>query len=114
MIIRGTYLKVIDNSGATLVQCIGGKFKVFNLGSQITVTLKKQKKVLSQKVFNSLILHTKFQFTRFGGLFLKNFENTVCLLNKSGLPFANRIKGYALIEFNDICFKVLSISKINI
>lgn len=103
MIQVGSYLKVIDNSGAREVSCIGVLPKYRQryafLGELITVSVKKLRtrrrvtsKVKKGDVLKAIIVRTK------NGLKSKNsqlffFENSVVLLNNQNKLIGTRIFG---------------------
>lgn len=103
MIQVGTKLKVIDNSGAKDVSCIGVLSKYRQryafLGDVITVSiqnLRSQRKVDSKvkkgEVLKALVLYTKSSIkNKFSNLYF--FENSVILLNKQNKLVGTRIFG---------------------
>ena len=103
MIQRGSFLNVIDNSGARKVQCIGlyngFKKKFANLGDIILITVKRLRskrrefvKAKKGQIYKALIVrvksNTKFKENCF---FFK--ENAVVILNPKNKLLGARIFG---------------------
>lgn len=104
MILKGTYLNVIDNSGAKTVCCIkvlnGYRKRYGYIGDLIIVSVKKlrkKKKIIPKvkkgDVIKALIVKTKsprncpfFEFVNFD-------ENSVILINKQNKLVGTRIFG---------------------
>jgi len=93
MIQKGTYLNVVDNTGAKKVCCIhvyGGYRKKYGYtGSIILVSVKslrkKKKEFLKVKkgeVVKALIVKTKIYNPNYSNESAMSFENSVILLNK--------------------------------
>lgn len=93
MIQKGTYLNVVDNSGAKKVSCIhlyGGYRKRYgNTGNIILVSVKslrkkkkEQLKVKKGEVVKALIVKTKIYKPNYSNESTTFFENSVILLNK--------------------------------
>lgn len=100
MIQRETKLKVIDNSGAKLVQCIqvlgGAKRKRASIGDTIVVAIKQalpKGKVKKGEVHKALIVRTKKENHRKDGTSLRFDSNTAILINHNGEPLSTRIFG---------------------
>ena len=112
MIQKGTRLRVSDNSGAKIVECIHVKKDRKNvLGKTVLVSVKelrKQRKRFSKVkkggIYRALILRSKEGIKRFNGLNIKFDDNAVTLLpriNKDApnvsqdlkKPFGTRIFG---------------------
>ena len=128
MIQTQTNLKVIDNSGARLVQCIkvlgGSKRKVASVGDIIIVAVKesvsrgKVKKGETQKVQvkkgevqRALIVRTKKEIARKDGSGFRFDENAVVLVNAQGVPLGTRILGPVSRELRNLGFmKVISLA----
>lgn len=122
MIQSGTFLNVLDNSGARLVSCIkvskGYKKRYSKTGDVITVSVKsiRQKKNVMSKVrkgevVKALIIRTKKNET--GKFFERiNFnENSAVLLNKQYKFLGTRIFGPVPKYFRFTRFlKIISMS----
>lgn len=104
MIQSGTYLNVIDNSGAKNVCCIkvlsGYKRRYGNIGDLIVVTVKNLRtkrrstsKIKKGEVTKAIIVRTKTVSKTFSGENCKFFENAVVLLNNQKKPIGTRILG---------------------
>ena len=120
MIIVGSQLRVSDNSGAKIVECIkvlGKKAKSFaSIGDIIVISVKeslaKQKsKVEKGGVYKALIVETKKGITRKDGSIVRFSQNSAILLSQQGNPIGTRVLGrvtYELRKRNQT--KVLSLA----
>lgn len=120
MIIIGSQLKVSDNSGAKIVECIkilGKKSNSFAMiGDIIVISVKeaiaKQKsKVEKGGVYKALIVETKKGVKRKDGSLVRFSQNAAILLSPQGNPIGTRILGrvtYELRKQNQT--KVLSLA----
>ena len=97
MIQNGTYLNVIDNSGAKKVYCIqvkgGYKKRYARIGDIITVSVKMLRtkrratsKVKKGEVLKALIVRTKCGLKDYSNKSISFFENSVILLNNNNRP----------------------------
>jgi large subunit ribosomal protein L14 len=104
MIQNGTYLNVIDNSGAKVVCCIkvkgGYKKRYARIGDILVVSIKnlrrKRKttsKVKKGEVVKALVVRTKLGLKDYSNKYIKFFENSVILLNNNNRPIGTRIFG---------------------
>lgn len=104
MIQSGTYLNVIDNSGAKDVCCIkvskGYRRRYANIGDIITVSIKnirKRKKLTSKvqkgDVTKALVIRTRFSKTSKLNEQSKFFENSAVLITKQNKLIGTRIFG---------------------
>jgi len=104
MIQSGTYLNVIDNSGAKNVCCIkvlaGYRRRYANLGDLIVVTVKNLRtkrrstsKIKKGEVTKAIVVRTKTVLKDFSGENYNFFENSVVLLNNQKKPIGTRIFG---------------------
>ena len=104
MIQNGTYLNVIDNSGAKVVCCIkvkgGYKKRYARIGDILVVSIKnlrrKRKttsKVKKGEVVKALVVRTKLGLKDYSNKYIKFFENSVILLNNNNRPICTRIFG---------------------
>ena len=103
MIQVGTSLKVMDNSGAREVQCIGVlkgyKQRYATIGDIVTVSIKKLRtrrrafsKVKKGDVVKAIIVRVKKQLkTKFG--FMSFFENAAILITSQNKLIGTRIFG---------------------
>lgn len=104
MIQVGTYLKVVDNSGARMAYCIrvtsGFKRRYAHLGDTILVVvdrLRKRRRKFSRvkkgEVIKALIVRTKNSKKYFFNDSIGFLENSVILLNRKNKILGTRIFG---------------------
>jgi len=98
MIITGTILRVIDNSGARFAMCIRilKNRKQANLGDKIIVAVKKatpNKKVKNHQIHKALIVRNSTWSRRKDGSYLKWIHGACVLINKQNAPIGKRIIG---------------------
>lgn len=116
MIITGTKLNIVDNSGGIKANCIKilGSSKVGTIGSYIIISIREcipNKKVKKHDVLKGLIVRQKFSFFRKNGIILKFDENGVVLITTKGEPFGNRIHGPIPYELRRKKYlKIISVS----
>lgn len=118
MISTNTLLKVIDNSGAKIAQCIRvfkkSKKNDARVGDIIVVSIKKalpKKKINKGQVALGLIIYTKRIINRLDGSSIKFNENGIVIVNKLGVPIGTRILGPVPYELREKkMMKVISIS----
>ena len=105
MIQTQTKLKIIDNSGAKVSQCIkvlgGYRKKTATVGDTIVVSIKKVKtgisntksKIRKGQVTKALVLQTKKAIHRKDGSSLRFKDNSALILNQQGQPYGTRVLG---------------------
>ena len=100
MIQHMTWLRVADNTGAKMVQCIkvlgGSKRRYAGVGDVIVVTVKQAapKGVVKKKsVERAVIVRQVSQVRRRDGSYIRFDENAVVIVNKEGLPKGTRVFG---------------------
>ncbi|KAJ3270917.1 hypothetical protein HDV01_007314 [Terramyces sp. JEL0728] len=106
MIQLKSFLKVIDNSGALVVECINvmGGSRVASVGDEIVCAVKKARPLLPTEsrgaiklkkgdVARALVVRTHKEVRRLDGSYIKFDDNAVVMLNKQGQPLGNRIMG---------------------
>lgn len=104
MIQKGTFLKVIDNSGAKNVCCIrivsNQKYRYAYTGDILLVSVKKLRakrrfasKVKKGQLIRALVVRTKKKNSYFSGDNLSFFENSVILFKKNNKLIGTRIFG---------------------
>ena len=103
MIIIGTKLNIVDNSGGKIAKCIKviKKKKTASIGSIILVSLKKflnRRKVKKRVIYIGLIIGVKSWVYRLDGAFIKFFSNRILLFNKQFKFIGTRIYGILLKE----------------
>lgn len=127
MVQLNTFLRIVDNSGVSLVQCIKvlgtSDKRVAFVGDIVIVSVKKllpfsfsyEKKVrhfLKGSVQRALIVFTRTSFKRCNGVYLKFFQNGAVLVDRKGIPGSNRIKSPIPMEICKQFNAVGSISNI--
>nr|YP_209588.1 ribosomal protein L14 [Heterostelium pallidum]AAU00603.1 ribosomal protein L14 [Heterostelium pallidum] len=122
MIIKGSYLNVVDNTGGYLVQCIQYLQKKqksnLKIGDLVVVVIKKMVPVIENfKIKKSdicfgILVRTKQNVVRKSGIYLNNDINGVVLLNKKYEPLGTRLIGVIYIEIEKTKYlKMMSLSK---
>ncbi|MCL4137200.1 UNVERIFIED_CONTAM: hypothetical protein GTU68_036243 [Idotea baltica] len=118
MISLGTRLKVIDNSGARIVECIkilgDSKKKVGTAGQQIIVSVKKvnpSKKMRKGEIHRAVIVGTKKTKLRLNGIGIAFDSNSTVLINIKGIPLGTRVLAPVMLEVREQGFlKVISMA----
>ncbi len=101
MIQEGTKLKVADNTGDKLVECIkvlgGTRRRYGRIGDIIVVSVKEaepRKMVKKKDVLRAVIVRQRKNFSLGNGCYLRFDENAVVILDgKTKSPKGNRILG---------------------
>lgn len=100
MIQPRSMLKVADNSGARIIQCInvpGGTRKRYaRLGDVIVGTVKKaepRKLVKKHEVVKAVIVRQKKEFRRRDGSYIRFDDNAVVVLGEGKMPKGGRVFG---------------------
>lgn len=100
MIQERTLLKVADNSGAKTVRCFrvlgGSRRRYARIGDVIVASVQvaePRKTVKKKEVVKAVVVRTREQLRRRGGLYLRFDENAVVLLNPKKEPLGTRIFG---------------------
>jgi len=97
-----TVLRVIDNSGARFVRCIGvlkgtGKLRVGNVGDEIVCSVQSadpsSKKVKRGQVFHAVIVRGKVEPLRDDGSWMRTSDTACVLLQDNGEPLGTRVRG---------------------
>jgi len=122
MIQSGTYLNIVDNSGARIAFCIkvlsGYRRRYAYTGDVITISIKslRSKRRASSKtkkgeIHKALIIRTKIQKKIFSGDKLQFTENSAVLLHKQNKFLGTRIFGSVpkLFRFTKY-LKIISLS----
>lgn len=101
MVIKGTYLSIKDNSGASKVSCIHvyrGSYAM--AGDVILVSVKslrkkrrKFSKVKKGSVVRALVLSTAKEYSTERSFSIKTFINRAIILNKNNKPMGTRVLG---------------------
>ena len=105
MIIIGTNLRIVDNSGAKIAKCIKvigkGNKKIAHVGNIILVTLKKfvaRQKIKKSIIYIGLIVSSKYWIKRLDGTYIKFFSNRVLIFSKQFKFIGTRVYGILLKE----------------
>ena len=108
MIQPRSMLKVADNSGAKILQCInipGGTRKRYaQLGDIIVGTVKKaepRKLVKKHEVVKAVIIRQRKEFKRQDGSYIRFDDNAVVILGDEKLPKGGRVFGPTAKELKD-------------
>jgi large subunit ribosomal protein L14 len=117
MIQTESKLKVADNSGAEIVQCIkvlGGSHRRYaHIGDKIKVAIKKAKplgKVKKGQVKDAIVVRTRFGLRRSDNSKIRFDDNAVVLLNEQGQPIGTRVFGPVTRELRDKQMKIISLA----
>jgi len=113
-----TMLKVADNTGAKIVQCIkvlgGSKRRYARLGDLIVVTVKEAgpKGVVKKKsVERAVVVRQVKEFNRKDGSSIKFDENAVVIVNNDKQPKGTRVFGPVARELRDRGYqKIISLA----
>jgi large subunit ribosomal protein L14 len=113
-----TNIRIVDNSGARLVQCIkvlgGSKRRSASVGDVVVVTVKKASvrgKIKKGDVCKVLVISTNKEISRRDGIYISTMENTGIVLDQSLQPIGTRMISPAYRELRNTRFsKVLAIS----
>ena len=108
MIQPRSMLKVADNSGAKILQCIGvpgGTRKRYaQLGDIIVGTVKKaepRKLIKKHEVVKAVIIRQRKEYKRADGSYVRFDDNAVVILGEGKLPKGGRVFGPAAKEVKD-------------
>jgi large subunit ribosomal protein L14 len=100
MIQLRSMLKVADNTGAKIAQCItvlgGSKKKFAQIGDQIVVVIKKaepRRDVKKHQVLRAVLVRQKKNFRRKDGTYISFDENAVVIIDAKKEPKGGRIFG---------------------
>ncbi|KAJ3278431.1 ribosomal protein L14 [Rhizoclosmatium globosum] len=118
MLLLKSFAKVIDNSGALVVEVINvmGGARVASLGDEVVCVVKKARPVAQGEggstsassnavsklkkgdVARALVVRTVQPVRRLDGTFVKFDDNAVVMLSKQGTPLGNRVLGVVALE----------------
>lgn len=118
MIQMQSKLKVADNSGAKLVQCIkvlgGTRRRTASVGDVIVVSIKEampKSKVKKGDVAKAVIVRTTHQLKRVDGSTIRFDDNSAVLINANKEPVGTRIFGPVARELRGKKFiKIVSLA----
>ena len=114
-----TKLKINDNSGIKIGQCIKIYKKRFGqIGDTILISVKKLRlnqkkrvKIVKGDLFKALVIHTRYQKKSTIGNMIKFDKNCIIILNNQNKPLGTRIFGPITTEFRrQKNFKILSLA----
>ena len=111
---RESTFRVLDNSGALFVRCIGvlgGKSSI-HLGDIIVcsvLSVTGRSRVKKHQVLRAVILCCNKVVFRENGFGFRFFEKGVALLDSKGNPIGTRIRGVLPKELGGVSSKILSI-----
>lgn len=116
MIRQGTKLKVVDNTGAKMLQCIkvlgGSKRRYAQLGDIIVGAVKKaepRKIVKKHDVVRAVIIRQKKAFRRVDGTYIRFDDNACAILEgKTKKPKGGRIWGPVARELKEKGFEKIA------
>jgi len=122
MIQKGTFLKVVDNSGAKTVCCIqvlkGYRKRYAFVGDIIVVSVKSLRRkrrafsrVKKGEVLKALVVRTKQNILTHSSDFLEFFENSAILLNSQRKLIGTRVFGSIPLSFRGTKYlKIMSLA----
>ena len=98
---KGAFLRVVDNSGARLVQVIGTRFGTAGVGSVVKVAVKEAKggKVAKGQLKKAVVVETVACTRRPNGATFSFLHNSCVLVSDKGNPLGNRIRSLLTYEF---------------
>jgi large subunit ribosomal protein L14 len=119
MIQERSILKVADNSGAKTVRCfriLGGSRKKFARFGEIIIAsvqaAEPRKEVKKKDIVKCVIVRTKMNIRRKGGLYVRFDDNAVVILNAKKEPVGTRIFGPIPRELKEKGFdKIVSLAE---
>ena len=122
MIQKGTFLKVVDNSGAKAVCCIqvlkGYRKRYAFVGDIVVVSVKSLRskrrsfsRIKKGEVLKALVVRTKRSLMAYSSDSLEFFENSAVLLNPQYKLIGTRIFGSIPISFRGTKYlKIMSLA----
>ncbi|OQE20351.1 hypothetical protein PENSTE_c013G09018 [Penicillium steckii] len=130
MIQLKSLLTCIDNSGASVVECVNvlKKKRAATIGDRIVVVVQKQRaagsegsgttlanKVRRGDIRHAVIVRVKKEMQRMDGTVVRFGDNACVLVNKSGDPIGTRMNGVVGQELRDKQWsKILSLAPVNV
>ncbi|MCJ1229765.1 hypothetical protein MMC12_006435 [Toensbergia leucococca] len=135
MIQLKTMLNCIDNSGASIVECVANlrMKRHAKIGDRIIVVVQKQRnsvgdsgpgggapasasnKVRRGDIRHAIVVRTKKKLQRKDGMVVRFDDNACALISKSGEPIGTRINGVVGSELRDKQWsKILSLASAHV
>jgi len=119
MIQAQTILKIADNTGAKVAQCIkvlgGSRRRYAQIGDVVVIAVKKadpRRDVKRHQVLKAVIVRQKKPFKREDGTYLRFDENAAVIVNDKGEPRGGRIFGPIPKELKEKGFdKITNLAK---
>jgi large subunit ribosomal protein L14 len=116
MIQNRSFLKLADNSGAKLVQCIKVyKTTKIEVGSMVLVSIKQirtQSKLKKGELYKAIVVRLNNLISRKNGNYIRCSENAVVLLNSKNDFYGTRLIGPITNELRKKKLtKILSLTK---
>ncbi|CAP91481.1 Pc13g04120 [Penicillium rubens Wisconsin 54-1255] len=129
--LKQTLLNCIDNSGASIVECVNvlKKKRPATIGDRIVVVVQKQRsagseattaaalasKVRRGDIRHAVVVRVKKELQRPDGSLVRFGDNACVLVNKSGDPIGTRMNGVVGQELrNKKWSKILSLAPIHV
>jgi len=118
MIQQESKLKVADNSGAKLIQCIrvagGTRRRYATVGDVIVASVKiatPRANVQKKQVVRAVIVRVQKEVSRPDGSTIRFDENAAVIINKDNMPVGTRVFGPVARELRDRAFmKIVSLA----
>lgn len=115
MIQTQTKLKVADNTGAQVAECIkvlgGSRRRYAQLGDPIVVAIKKAQPrgdVQEHEVARAVVVRQQKKYRRDDGTYIRFDDNAVVILDEAGAPEGNRIMGPVAREVKEKGFEEIT------
>lgn len=118
MIQQESKLKVADNSGAKLIQCIrvagGTRRRYATVGDVIVASVKiatPRANVQKKQVVRAVIVRVQKEVSRPDGSTIRFDENAAVIINKDNMPVGTRVFGPVARELREHAFmKIVSLA----
>jgi len=108
MIQTRTMLKVADNTGAKIIQCIrilsGSRRRYAQIGDIIVAAVKKaepRKEVKTHEVVRAVVVRQRRNFRRKDGTYIRFDDNAVVIIDAKKEPRGGRIFGPVPVELKE-------------
>jgi len=119
MIQTRTMLKVADNTGAKIIQCIkvlGGTRKRYaQIGDMIVVTVKKaepRREIKTHQVLKAVVVRQRNNFRRKDGTYIRFDDNAAVIIDAKKEPRGGRIFGPIPLELKGKGFpKIITLAE---